>query len=72
MSSKSAPAEIVLIPGDGVGPEVIREARRVLDWLGEHRGLEVALQERQMGIGEYERTGCLMSDQAFPERHENI
>lgn len=58
---------ILLIPGDGVGPEVIREARRVLDWLGETRGFEAIVSERQMGVGEYERTGSLMSDEAFAD-----
>ena len=46
---------------------MIREARRVLDWLGENRGLDASVSERQMGIGEYERTGSLMSDEAFAD-----
>ena len=66
MSSDGARvANILLIPGDGVGPEVIREARRVLEWLCGNRGLKVRVGERNMGIGEYERTGSLMSDEAF-------
>jgi len=46
---------------------VIREARRVLDWLGENRGFEAIVSERQMGVGEYERTGSLMADEAFSD-----
>ena len=58
---------ILLIPGDGVGPEVIREARRVLEWLRENRSLDIDVGERNMGIGQYERTGSLMSDDAFAD-----
>ncbi len=58
---------VLLIPGDGVGPEVIREARRVLEWLRENRSLDIDVGERNMGIGEYERTGSLMSDEAFAD-----
>lgn len=28
-------AKIVLIPGDGIGPEIVREAKRVLDHVSE-------------------------------------
>ena len=67
MSSRDRAPSILLIPGDGVGPEVIREARRVLEWLGDNRGLNASVSERKMGIGEYERTGSLMSDDAFAD-----
>ena len=67
MSSSGRTPRILLIPGDGVGPEVIGEARRVLDWLGDNRGLDASVSERNMGIGEYERTGSLMSDDAFAD-----
>ncbi len=67
MSSDGRAPSLLLIPGDGVGPEVIREARRVLEWLGENRGLDASVSERNMGIGEYECTGSLMSDEAFAD-----
>jgi 3-isopropylmalate dehydrogenase len=31
--------KILLLPGDGIGPEVIAEVERVLAWFGENRGL---------------------------------
>lgn len=31
-------AKIVLIPGDGIGPEIVREAKRVLDHVSEKFG----------------------------------
>ncbi len=35
--------EILLLPGDGIGPEVVGAAREVVDVAAEHFGLEVAL-----------------------------
>ena len=32
---------ILVLPGDGIGQEVMTEVRRVVDWFGDNRGLEV-------------------------------
>ena len=40
---------VVLLPGDGIGPEVIREARRVLDRVGVLFGHEFHFTERLIG-----------------------
>jgi len=40
---------IVLLPGDGIGPEIIREARRVLDAVGARFGRRFVMEERPMG-----------------------
>ena len=34
-------ARVLLLPGDGIGPEVMREVRRVIDWFARRRGLEL-------------------------------
>ena len=41
--------KILILPGDGIGPEVMREARRVLDWLERRRGLQFELEEDLVG-----------------------
>ena len=40
---------ILLLPGDGIGPEVIGEARRVLEWFRDKRKLEIDLTEDLVG-----------------------
>jgi 3-isopropylmalate dehydrogenase len=40
---------ILLLPGDGIGPEVMREVRRVLDWFARTRGLEFRIEEDVVG-----------------------
>ena len=29
--------KILLLPGDGIGPEVIREAKKVIDWFNKKK-----------------------------------
>lgn len=33
---------ILLLPGDGIGPEVVVQAKRVLEWLNSHKGTDFA------------------------------
>ena len=37
--------KVLLLPGDGIGPEVMREVRRVMDWFARRHGLEFELDE---------------------------
>ena len=42
-------ARILILPGDGIGPEITAEARKVLDSLVRHGGLELELDEALVG-----------------------
>ena len=48
---------ILFLPGDGVGPEVLREARRVLEAIAEIYGHRFQIIESAMGAGAIERFG---------------
>ena len=48
---------ILLLPGDGIGPEVVAEAKRVLAWIGEHHGHDFRFDETLIGGAAYEATG---------------
>ena len=37
---------VLLLPGDGIGPEVFREVRRVMDWFARARGRIVRARRR--------------------------
>lgn len=56
---------IALLPGDGIGPEVIDEAVRVLDHLAATRGLQVALTRYDLGAERYLRDGATLPDEDF-------
>ena len=41
--------DVLLLPGDGIGPEVVGAARQVVDAAAEHFGIEVRYEERRIG-----------------------
>jgi 3-isopropylmalate dehydrogenase len=41
--------DVLLLPGDGIGPEVVGAAREVLDAAAEHFSIEVRYEERRIG-----------------------
>ena len=49
--------KIAVLPGDGIGPEVIREAVRVLERVGETHGVELELIHFDWGAEKFLREG---------------
>ncbi len=49
--------QLLLLPGDGIGPEVIAETRRVVGWFAQNRNFAVRLDEDLVGGIAYETHG---------------
>lgn len=56
---------IAVIPGDGIGPEVVREAVRVVKQLQQTRGLDLELVDFDWGAEKYLREGVTLPDGAL-------
>jgi 3-isopropylmalate dehydrogenase len=56
---------IAVIPGDGIGPEVVREAVRVLKHLQETKGLELKFVDFDWGAEKYLRDGVTLPEGAL-------
>lgn len=56
---------IALIPGDGIGQEVTREARRVLDLVADAEGIHVEITEMDLGAERFLRDGVTITDEEF-------
>lgn len=56
-----------VIPGDGVGPEVVAEGRKVLDSVGEIDGFDIEWIEYPHGADHYISTGELISEETLRE-----
>lgn len=56
---------IAVIPGDGIGPEVVREAVRVIRHLQQTRGLELELVDFDWGADKFLREGVTLPDDAL-------
>ena len=41
--------KILLLPGDGIGPEVIAEVRKILEWLNKNKSLDFEIEEGLVG-----------------------
>lgn len=49
--------KIAVLPGDGIGPEVMAEARKVLDRVSEKHGLSFEIEEKLVGGAAIDATG---------------
>ena len=56
---------IAVIPGDGIGPEVVREAVRVLKHLGETRDLQLEFVDFDWGADKFLNEGITLPDGAL-------
>ncbi|HET7226081.1 MAG TPA: 3-isopropylmalate dehydrogenase [Candidatus Eisenbacteria bacterium] len=57
--------DITVIPGDGIGPEVVREGVRVLERVAAIEGFQVALTTLPFGAEHFLNTGEIFPDPAF-------
>jgi len=58
---------IALIPGDGIGTEVVAEAMKVLKAIAPQADLEVSATEYDLGARRYNATGELLPDEVVEE-----
>ncbi|MCH7761914.1 3-isopropylmalate dehydrogenase [candidate division TA06 bacterium] len=61
---------IAVFPGDGIGPEVLREGKRVLKKISEAEGFEIEWVEYPFGTEHYLSTGETMPESVFGELRE--
>jgi len=59
--------KLVVIPGDGIGPEIIGEATRVVEWFDRKRGLGFDIVHRQLGVNVYRKHGTLLQDETLAD-----
>jgi 3-isopropylmalate dehydrogenase len=57
--------KVLILAGDGIGPEIMAQTRRVVEWFGAHRGVQMELQEELFGISAWQQHGHLMRDETW-------
>ncbi len=57
---------LLVLPGDGIGPEVVAEALRVIDWF-RHRGIAFEIREGRVGGAAIDADGVPISDATMAE-----
>ncbi len=53
---------LLILPGDGIGPEVMTEVVKVIDWYGAKRGLSFDVSEDLVGGAAYDKHGAPLHD----------
>jgi 3-isopropylmalate dehydrogenase len=57
--------KILLLPGDGIGPEVITETRKILEWLNKNKSLDFEIDEGLVGGISYDKHKNPITDEVF-------
>ncbi len=57
--------KLLILPGDGIGPEVMREARRLMDWLERRRGVGFDATEDLIGGASIDARGTPLADETI-------
>ena len=60
-----ADKSLLILPGDGVGPEVMREVRRIITWMDRRRGLRFDLTEDLVGGASIDQRGTPITDETI-------
>ena len=61
---------LLILPGDGIGPEVMSEVRKVIDWIGENRGVTFDVSEDLVGGAAYDKHGVALHDDTMAKAQE--
>lgn len=59
----SSNKKLLILPGDGIGPEVMREVRRVVDWMDRRRYVSFNIEEGLVGGAALDAEGTPCSDE---------
>lgn len=61
---------VLILPGDGIGPEITAEAVKVLNKLVETDGLDIAMEEDLVGGAAYDVHGVPLADATMDKAHQ--
>lgn len=61
---------MLILPGDGIGQEVMTEVQRVIEWFGDKRDLKFNVSEDLVGGAAYDKHGTPLSDDTMAKAQE--
>ncbi len=63
-------ASLLILPGDGIGPEVMTEVRKIIEWYGAKRDLSFDVSEDLVGGAAYDKHGTPLHDDTMAKAQE--
>ncbi len=61
---------LLILPGDGIGPEVMAEVRKIIDWYGAKRDMPFDVSEDLVGGSAYDKHGTPLHDDTMAKAQE--
>jgi 3-isopropylmalate dehydrogenase len=62
--------KLLVLPGDGIGPEVMREVRRVVEWMGRRRAVTFDIGEDLVGGAAIDARGVPITEETVARARE--
>ncbi len=63
--NKTKSRKILLLPGDGIGPEVVKEVKKILEWFNKNKSLDFSFQEELIGGASIDANKIPITDEVF-------
>ncbi len=57
--------KFLLLPGDGIGPEVVAEVKKIIQWFNKNKSLDFEIEEELVGGISYDKHGTPITDEVF-------
>ena len=57
--------KILLLPGDGIGPEVVNEVKKILNWFNSEKSLDFTFEEELIGGASIDVNKIPITDEVF-------
>ena len=61
--------KLLLLPGDGIGPEVMAEVKRLIAWMNEHKFGRFDIEEGLVGGSSYDAHGVAVTEETMAKAH---
>ena len=62
---KAKKRKILLLPGDGIGPEVVREVQKIIEWFNKNKSLDFSFEEELIGGASIDVNKIPIADEVF-------
>ena len=63
--TKAKTRKILLLPGDGIGPEVVREVKKIIEWFNKNKSLDFSFEEELIGGASIDANKIPITDEVF-------
>ncbi|MEL7280719.1 MAG: isocitrate/isopropylmalate family dehydrogenase, partial [Pseudomonadota bacterium] len=63
-------SSLLILPGDGIGPEVMAEVHKIIEWFGAKRDLKFDVSEDLVGGAAYDAHGTPLHDDTMARAQE--